>query len=79
VVKKRMFKEPLIRGFYVNGRTKEVCLKEMSQSEVLDRIQLVLDSSGAKIKPLKGHPVQSTTPSVRGIWSGMHVEEPFKI
>lgn len=101
VVKKRMFKEPVVRGFYcefvkvvchcenfcsntllyvpVNGRTKEVCVKKMSQREVMDRIQLVLDSSGAKIKPLKGKPVQSSNPSVRGIWSGMHVEETFKI
>lgn len=103
VLKKRMFKEPVVRGFYrefakalpfatlhhdecldllfflVNGRSKEVCLKGLSHSEVTQRIQLLLDSSGAKIKALKGHPVQSTTPSVRGVWSGMHVEEPLKI
>jgi large subunit ribosomal protein L43 len=54
-------------------------LKGLSRGEVIDRIQLLLDSSGAKIKPIKRHPVQSTTPSVRGVWSGMHVDEPFKI
>jgi len=79
VIRKRMFKEPLIRGFYLNNRTKEICLKGLNRREVIDKIQLLLDSSGAKIKPIKGHPVQSTTPSVRGVWSGMHVEEPFKI
>ena len=63
----------------VNNRTKEICLKGLSRREVIDKIQLLLDSSGAKIKPIKGHPVHSTSPSVRGVWSGMHVEEPFKI
>jgi large subunit ribosomal protein L43 len=63
----------------VNERTKVIGLKKLTKSEVMDKIQLLLDSSGAKIKSLKGQPVQSTTPSTRGIWSGMHVEEPFKI
>ncbi|KAF8320049.1 hypothetical protein DL93DRAFT_1929601 [Clavulina sp. PMI_390] len=79
VVKKRMYKEPLVRGFYLNGRSKEICLKGLDRSEVMQRIQLLLDSSGAKIKPVKGHPVQSSNASVRGVWSGMHVEETFKI
>jgi len=79
VVKKRMYREPIVRGFYLNDRTKVIGLKKLTKSEVMDKIQLLLDSSGAKIKSLKGQPVKSTTPSTRGIWSGMHVEEPFKI
>ncbi|KAF8344224.1 thioredoxin-like protein [Cantharellus anzutake] len=79
MVKKRMYKEPIIRGFYLNDRTKVICLKGFDQRGVMDKIQLLLDSSGAKIKPLKGRPVQSTTDSARGIWSGLHVEETFKI
>ena len=43
------------------------------------KVQLLLDSSGDKIKPLKRRAVESSTESARGIWSGMHVEEPFKI
>lgn len=43
------------------------------------KVQLLLDSSGAKIKPLKRLTVESRTEATRGIWSGLHVEEPFKI
>ncbi len=65
--------------FSVNDRTKVICLKGFDQRGVMDKIQLLLDSSGAKIRPLKGRAVQSTTESARGIWSGLHVEETFKI
>jgi large subunit ribosomal protein L43 len=55
-----------LKGFEVNGIQKKV--------------ELLLDSSGAKIKHIKGrHVVQSTTEAARGIWSGMHVDTPFKI
>ncbi|KAF9519656.1 hypothetical protein BS47DRAFT_1370657 [Hydnum rufescens UP504] len=76
---KRMYREPIVRGFYLNGRTKVIGLGKLTKGEVMDKIQLLLDSLGAKIKSLKSQPVQSTTPSTRGIWSGMHVEEPFNI
>lgn len=54
-----------LNGFEVNGIQKKV--------------QLLLDSSGAKIKPLKRRTVESTTESPRGIWSGLHVEDLFRI
>lgn len=63
----------------VNDRTKDIGLKGLDRREVLDRIQLLLDSSGEKIRSLRGKPVQSISESTRGVWSGMHVEEPFKI
>lgn len=43
------------------------------------KVQILLDSSGAKIKPLKRDAVVSRTEAARGIWSGLHVEEPFRI
>lgn len=63
----------------VNGRDKVIGLKGFETATVEQKVQLLLDSSGAKIKPLKGRPVESTTESARGIWSGMHVEQSFRI
>lgn len=63
----------------VNNRDKVVPLNGFEVTGVAQKVQLLLDSSGAKIKPLKRRTVESTTEAARGIWSGMHVEEPFKI
>ncbi|EAU92973.1 mitochondrial ribosomal protein subunit L51 [Coprinopsis cinerea okayama7 len=76
VVKQRDHKEPIIRGFYANGRDKVIPLQRLEVNGIQKKIELLLDSSGAKIRPLKSVPVQSTTESPRGIWSGLHAERP---
>ncbi|KAG1757946.1 hypothetical protein EDB19DRAFT_76937 [Suillus lakei] len=64
----------------VNGRDKVIPLQEFEVNGVEKKVQLLLDSSGAKIKQLKkGRIVESTTEAARGIWSGLHVDTPFKI
>lgn len=63
----------------MNNREKVISLKGFEVTGVEKKVQLLLDSSGAKIKPLKRKTVESTTEAARGIWSGLHVEEPFKI
>jgi large subunit ribosomal protein L43 len=65
--------------FAVNGRDKVIPLEKFEVNGVGRKVQLLLDSSGAKIKSLKRKTVESTTEAARGIWSGMHVEETFKI
>ncbi|KAH9922681.1 thioredoxin-like protein [Amylocystis lapponica] len=79
VVKQRNQKEPIIRGFYLNDRDKVIPLNGFEVSGIEKKVQLLLDASGAKIKPLKRRTVESTTEAARGIWSGLHVDEPFKI
>ncbi|KAI0793339.1 thioredoxin-like protein [Abortiporus biennis] len=79
VVKNRPQKEPIIRGFYLNNRDKVIPLQGFEVTGIAQKVQLLLDSSGAKIVPLKRRTVESTTEAARGIWSGLHVEEPFKI
>lgn len=95
VVKQRNGHEPIARGFYgrsrphplahadppaVNGRDKVVPLQRLEVNGVERKVQLILESSGAKIKPLKkGRVVESTSESVRGIWSGVHVDTPFMV
>ncbi|KAF9650682.1 hypothetical protein BDM02DRAFT_1288035 [Thelephora ganbajun] len=79
VVKQRNQKEPVVRGFYINNRDKVVPLNGFEVNGIQKKVQLLLDSSGAKIKPLKRRTVESTTESARGIWSGLHVDQLFKI
>ncbi|KAI0762758.1 thioredoxin-like protein [Fomes fomentarius] len=79
VVRQRSNREPVIRGFYINNRDKVIGLKDFEVNGIEKKVELLLDSSGAKIKPLKRLTVESRTEATRGIWSGLHVEEPFKI
>uniref|UniRef100_A0A8H8CPK4 Large ribosomal subunit protein mL43 n=1 Tax=Psilocybe cubensis TaxID=181762 RepID=A0A8H8CPK4_PSICU len=76
VVKQRNHKEPIVRGFYVNNRDKVIPLKSLEVTGIHQKVQLLLDSSGAKIVPLKRRAVESTTESPRGIWSGLHADRP---
>ncbi|KAF8203171.1 mitochondrial ribosomal protein subunit L51 [Pholiota molesta] len=76
VVKQRNQKEPIVRGFYVNNRDKVIPLKELEVTGIQKKVQLLLDSSGAKIQPLKRRAVESTTEATRGIWSGLHADRP---
>ncbi|KAG6814448.1 hypothetical protein H0H92_007452 [Tricholoma furcatifolium] len=81
VVRQRIHKEPILRGFYrehalnshfgtltslasVNQRDKVIPLNGLSLSEIKQKVFLLLDSSGAKIKPLKRRNVESTTESL---------------
>ncbi|KAJ7226012.1 thioredoxin-like protein [Mycena pura] len=76
VVKQRNRKEPIVRGFYVNGRDKVIALNKLEVTGIQKKLELLLDSSGLKIKPLKRRTVESTTEAARGIWSGLHTERP---
>ncbi|KAI0318738.1 thioredoxin-like protein [Amylostereum chailletii] len=78
VVRQRNQKQPIVRGFYLNDNEKVIGLKEFEVNGIQNKVQLLLDSSGAKIKPLKRRTVESTTESARGIWSGLH-DTPFQI
>lgn len=63
----------------MNNRDKVIPLNGFEVTGIQQKVQLLLDSSGAKIKPLKRRTIESTTEAARGIWSGLHVEETFKI
>jgi large subunit ribosomal protein L43 len=60
-----------------NGRDKVIPLNGLEVTGIQQKVQLLLDSSGAKIKPLKRNPVESTTEAARGIWSGLHANRPI--
>ncbi|KAI0047646.1 hypothetical protein FA95DRAFT_1582598 [Auriscalpium vulgare] len=78
VVRQRNLKQPIVRGFYLNDNEKVIPLNGFEVNGIQNKVQLLLDSSGAKIKSLKRRTVESTAESARGIWSGVH-DTPFKI
>ncbi|EPY52192.1 ribosomal protein subunit L51 [Schizosaccharomyces cryophilus OY26] len=61
-------KHPLIRAFYNTGREKTICTRKMDANQITDKIMLCRDSDGLKPRFIK-QPVESTNPSVRGVWS----------
>ncbi|KAK0481598.1 thioredoxin-like protein [Armillaria novae-zelandiae] len=75
VIRQRNYKEPIVRGYYVNNRDKVIPLNGFEVTGIEKKVELLLDSSGAKIRALK-KPVESSTEAARGIWSGLHAERP---
>lgn len=49
-------------------------MRNLPPSSILAKADLLLASSGSKISTLKRPKVESTTESVRGMWSQFHVE-----
>ena len=62
----------------MNDNEKVIALNGFETNGVANKVQLLLDSSGAKIVPLKRKTIVSTTESARGIWSGLH-DQPYQI
>jgi large subunit ribosomal protein L43 len=70
-VSPRPGRHPVIIGHYINGRTKPICVRNLSPMEILRKAELLRDASGEKlVKANKA--VRSTKPSVRGVWSPYH-------
>ncbi|GAA5944184.1 mitochondrial 54S ribosomal protein mL43 MRPL51 [Sporobolomyces koalae] len=74
VIRREEGKHPLLRGVYLNGRTKEICVRSLEPSSIAQKVKLLLDSSGAKITQIRRPQVESTNESVRGMWSAFHEE-----
>jgi large subunit ribosomal protein L43 len=70
-VSPRPNKHPVIKGHYINGREKAVCVRNMANELILKKAELLRDASGEKLKRVT-KPVQSINESVRGIWSPFH-------
>ncbi|GAA6022098.1 hypothetical protein JCM11491_002109 [Sporobolomyces phaffii] len=74
VVKREEGRHPMLRGVYLNGRSKEICVRSLEPSSIAQKVKLLLDSSGAKITQIRRPKVESTNESVRGMWSAFHDE-----
>lgn len=72
-VSPRPSRHPVIRGTYINGREKAICVKNLEREQVLQKVELLRDASGEKVRRVKGgRVVTSINESIRGIWSPMH-------
>lgn len=70
-VSPRPNKHPVVKGHYINGRLKAVCVRNMEKAQILKKANLLKEASGEKLKRTK-KPVTSLNESVRGIWSPYH-------
>ncbi|CAG8512254.1 4924_t:CDS:2 [Ambispora leptoticha] len=75
MIKPRPSKHPCIRGWYLNGRDKVICVRKMKPSEIGKVAEYIRDHSGQKATTRFKKPVISTTESVRGIWSPFHTQK----
>lgn len=62
---------PVIRGNYVNGGEKAICVRNLEPAQILKKAELLRDASGEKLKKVT-KPVESINESIRGIWSPYH-------
>ncbi|BEI94678.1 uncharacterized protein CcaverHIS019_0702590 [Cutaneotrichosporon cavernicola] len=64
----------VIRGHYVNGRDKVICVNKLEATAVAKKVELLLNASGAKLKPLKNATLEAGpgNEAARGIWSALH-------
>ncbi|EME47764.1 hypothetical protein DOTSEDRAFT_21511 [Dothistroma septosporum NZE10] len=77
-VSPRSGKHPVIKGHYINGRIKPVCVRNMTPNEIMRKAELLKEANGEKLKRVT-KPVKSLNESVRGIWSPFHAKEQYKV
>ena len=70
-VSPRPHHHPVVKGYYINGRDKSICVRNMEKEQILQKLNLIKEASGEKLRRVK-KPVTSTNESVRGIWSPYH-------
>jgi large subunit ribosomal protein L43 len=70
-VSKRPNKHPVIKGHYINGNQRSICVRNLEHAQVLQKAEILRDSDGPKNKRVN-KPVTSINESVRGIWSPYH-------
>jgi large subunit ribosomal protein L43 len=72
VVEPRWGSVPLIRGFYINGHSKTVCVKNLKANEVHHKTMMMRNSSGMPLRKFRQR-VNSFAPALRPIWSPFHM------
>ena len=65
-------KHPVLKAYYINGREKAVCVRNMEPMQVLLRAKQLLSNDGRKNRRLGSRKVESANEGVRGVWSPMH-------
>lgn len=64
---------PSIRAEYINGRSSDVCVRNLKKEQILKKVEQVSRCSGQKEKKITGgRMVESLNESTRGIWDELH-------
>lgn len=69
MVTPRPAKHPCVRAFYLNGKDKVICLRNLEPKRIGEYVDLLKDTGGWKVQDWRKVRVKSDTPSVRGIWN----------
>ena len=70
-VSPRPRRHPVVKGTYINGREKAICVRNLTKEQVLQKAELLRDANGEKLRKVT-KPVKSINESVRGVWSPYH-------
>jgi large subunit ribosomal protein L43 len=70
-VSPRPGRHPVLKGKYICGKEKAICVRNMEPNEILEKALLLRNASGETLKRVT-KPVKSLNESVRGIWSPFH-------
>lgn len=58
----------------MNGREKQISVRNLAANSVAEKVHLLLESSGRKLTNLKHRTVVAgAEESARGIWSALHI------
>lgn len=72
VVEPRWGHLPLIRGFFLRGHQKVLCVKNMMPLQIIEAFLKLRNSSGQALQPFH-QKVRSSAPAIRPIWSPFHM------
>lgn len=70
----RPHRHPVVRGHYINGKEKSICVRNLAKEQILQKAELLMESTGDRNRKIRGKNVVSTNESVRGIWSPHHAQ-----
>ena len=68
----------LTRTPAVNGREKVICVRNLEHNQILQKSELLRNSSGLKLRRVT-KPVVSVNDSVRGVFSPFHGDAAYKV
>ncbi|KEF53523.1 uncharacterized protein A1O9_10498 [Exophiala aquamarina CBS 119918] len=71
-VSPRPTKHPVMRAYYINGREKSVCVRNLEKEQIRSMAEYLVSNSGNKVKKVGSRKVISSNVNVRGIWSPLH-------
>ena len=71
-VSPRPNRHPTLIAQYVNGRTKAICVRNLEPFNIHQKAQVLVQSSGAQNRKIRGKNVVSGNENVRGMWSPFH-------